>query len=166
MTVMAKPTVADLINEALETVENPSPDAIARVVAEQLDDDQRLHFLIRGLTDRVRAMTSARRHGKGEPGAAVSSRWTEVAKDNSSGALDFARKIARIPIFTGEEHRWLPDCTYDDLVGAVGEQESQAQALLVGARKLTEVAEMVKRKRGANTVADLDAQKVWEALNA
>lgn len=162
----ATQTVADLINEAMDSVETPEADAIARVVYERLDEEQIEHFAIRGIAERVREIASRRRNGRGKGGVSVSARWSETARMQDSGELDFARELARIPVNNGEEMKWLLECTAEDLVGAADVNESQANALMVGAGKFASLAAMLKRKRGAHTVADLSAEKVWGVLHA
>ena len=157
-------TIGSRIAEAMNRIENPEPNAVAEVVLRQLDPDGLTppdvrYYAVRGLAEKVRVAMSQRRKGGGPTSSA---RWSETARQQASGELE----LARIAVYTGVEHKWLPDCSADDLDGAVAEYERQAEALRAGAKKLTTLAGMVRRKRGANTVADLPADKVRGVLNA
>lgn len=157
-------TVGSRITEAMDRIENPEPTAVAEVVLRQLDPDDLTppeirYYAVRGLAEKVRDAMSRRRRGGGPTSSA---RWSETARQQASGELE----LARIAVYTGIEHKWLTDCSAEDLDGAVVEHERQAEALRAGAEKLTALAGMVRRKRGATTVADLPADKVRSVLNA
>lgn len=157
-------TIGSRIAEAMDRIEAPEPNAVAEVVLRQLDPDELTppevrHFAVRGISEKVRDAMSRRRRGGGETSSA---RWSETARQHKSGELD----LARIAVFTGTEHKWLPNCSAEDLDGAATENESQANALRASAEKLIALAGMVRKKRGAKVVADLPADKVRGVLNA
>lgn len=160
MTVlMGSRSVSALIREAMDRIEDPDPRAVAMVVIDQVTDEQAREFALRGIAEDVRALMSVRRRGGGQTRSAA---WAEVARQNETGELD----LARLSVYTGVEHKWLLDCSADDLRAAQGEIERQRSSLAQIAKSYECIAELLQRKRGAKVVGDLPVEKVREALNA
>lgn len=160
MTTTATQTVHNLIAEALETTEDPTPGAIAEVVVDRLDAEQLRAEAKIGIAERVRVVYTRQRKRADAPPVG-SSRWGEVVKRQESGDLD----LDRLTIFNGAQTKRLLDCTTADLTGAIEDHNRIINGHRDSADRLSKLQRLMSRNK-AETVRDLDAVKVREVFNA
>lgn len=66
----------------------------------------------------------------------------------------------------GTHTRWLPDCTAADLDLAAEIHEEVSRGHMSSADQMKKLAGMVRRRKGATVVGDLDEDKVRGVLGA
>jgi hypothetical protein len=157
-------TTASLVKEAMERIEQPSPTAIAELVLQELDDERVRHFAIRGMAEYVRKITHQERNGHhsiGKGQTPQSARWDNVAEAQKSGELE----LTRFSVWTGEQHKWLLDCAYADLIAAADHHTQLASTHEASAEQLNKLANLLRRNK-ASTVADLPTAKVEKIVDA
>lgn len=157
-------SINSLIWETLEGMKNPDPREVVRIVLDLVSDEDYRRLAEKGLTRRVNEALSGVRlpaSRRKSQAVATSARWDAVANQQASGALD----ISRYAVFTGTSRKWLPDCTYADLIGASDYHKEKEEAHAITAQGFRKLANYLK-KEGKEVVGELVDTKVAGYLDA
>lgn len=154
-------SISALIQQELERAAVPDTEAIAKAVARELSDAERIHYATQGIKDYVRTILARHRSGTMASRPGNSARWDAVKADQASGDLD----LQRYSVFTGKTRKWLLDCTPNDLLEGANFHAEIGTHHLAASEQLTKLAGVLKRAN-AQVVGDLPEKKVIGVLSA
>lgn len=158
----------DAVKHVLDTSDATSPEDIAELVAADVPHREWREVLAQALGPYVRAAIAHRRQGNPILAGAVhggAGRTQSARSPKVTGIREEARqKALRDRLSVGDDrHKFLGDCTFEDLMFAAGERRTQARRNEAKAAQYEALA-LLLQERGVSTVAELPDSDLdeWE----
>lgn len=156
----------DFVDAALADSAEPDPTVVAQKILDNLKPNERMVALSVTLRRYVqdRSRNGARAARDPEPLRPVEPRSKTVARSIATKVrVDWKANLLRQRLFNGSEHRFMAECTADDLFSAAKVRMNLAASNRVEGERLAALAKTMKSKR-YRTVADVPESVLRETF--